>query len=231
MKLFLLFAIINLCHEGFAQQATTEKSKSASEDVSEVTANIFKYPEFKQGTILRKDGSSNAEKLNYNRVLGQVLFVDRQGKPTALQSPETIDHIIIATDTFYIYNNNVFEKISHLPIVNLYKKETIVYIEKDKSNNGAAFPIITNDSKLPYSIDDDKQDKAINKSSLFKFITEYVLQDNQGAFYSASKKIFYDLFPGNKNEVKTYLRSHSVNVNNEKDLKELLEYLEGFSQH
>ena len=226
MRIFFLFALFIFHQKSLAQQYKPETGESGRKNVNQLSSSIFKYPEFTEGKILRKDGSAIEGKLNYNRILGKILFVDRLGKPTALESPETIDKVVIANDTFYIYNDKILEKVTHFLKVNLYIKETIVYIEKDKTNNGESPVIITTDGKLPYSIDNEKQDKGINKSSLFKFITEYYLDDKSGNFYVASKKIFYKLFPDSKNELKSYLHDHSVNFNNREEMKNLLLYLQ-----
>lgn len=226
MRIALLFIIFLIQQKTFAQQDKIIKEKAYNQNLKELSTSVFKYPEFMQGKIILKDSSISKAKLNYNRVLGKILFLDRQGKSRVVEEPETIDKIIISTDTFYFNNNSYLEKITHFPNVNLYMKQMTSYIEKGKSNNPQSIVITSDGSKLPYSIDESNKDGTIEKNSIFEIVTDYYLEDRSGNFYAATKKIFYDLYPKYTNELKAYLRDHSVRFNNIEELEKLLQYME-----
>ena len=86
--------------------------------------------------------------------------------------------------------------------------------------------IITNGSKLPYSLEEPKTDDiTIEKNSLFKLSNEYFIANQSMNFYAVTKKSFYDLFPKYKDELKTFIQDHSVNFNNIDQTEKLLQYM------
>ena len=224
MKFSLLLLVIAFHVQCFSQAQKPGMEKSSEQNVNRLTVSIFKYPDFIMGKVVRSDGSSVDQKLNYNRILGQILFVDRLGKPTPLNEPETIVWVAMGTDTFYIFNKSVLEKLTHFNKANLYSKESIVFIEKDKSSSTGSPIIITSGSQVPYGNNETSDDKQIEQNSLFKFITDYFVNDVSGGFAAASKKTFYDLFSNYKKEWKAYLHDNSVRFNNVNDMEDLLRY-------
>ena len=142
--------------------------EGSNENLKELANNIFKYPDFVEGIIILKDSSQYVAKLNYSRILGKFLVIDRIGNTRPFANPDTIDKIIVKTDTFYYSKNSFMQKVTHFADVNLYVKQTISYIEKPKGDNGGTPIIITNGSKLPYSFDEPKSENiTIEKNSLF----------------------------------------------------------------
>lgn len=210
----------------YAQNSPVTKEGS-DENLKELAHNIFEYPNFVEGIIILKDSSQHVAKLNYNRILGQFLVIDRMGNTKPFADPNTIDKIVVKTDTFYYSNKSFLLKLTHFDNVNLYVKQTISYIEKPKGDGG--IPIITsNDSKLSYSFEEPKSENIkIEKSSLFKFITEYFIADKSMNFVTAEKRNLYDMYPGYKDKLKTFMQEHTVNFNNVSQMDKLLQYTNG----
>jgi hypothetical protein len=224
----LLLLISFLCGKEIFGQQEALNERTQDENVNQLTKSIFKYPKFTQGEIILKDSSKIIKKLNYNRVLGKILFEDRIGQSRDLENPETIDKIVIEKDTFCIRNKICLEKITHFNNVNLYINQTISYLDKEKSITSGIPIIVSSDgSKAGYTNDEAKQDKGFDRNSFFKLSTDYYLLDSSDVAYPASRKSFYDLFPSLKNELKQYLHDHSVNFSNATEMGNLLQYLEG----
>jgi hypothetical protein len=100
-----------ICKHALYAQNSNATKESSTENLKELTNNIFKYPAFVKGKIISRDSSAIDAKLNYDRVLGKILYIDRIGKAVPLENLETIEKVIIATDTFNLYNNNFMKKI------------------------------------------------------------------------------------------------------------------------
>ncbi len=208
----------------YAQNNSPAKEGS-DENLKELAHNIFQYPNFVEGIIILKDSSQYVAKLNYNRILGQFLVIDRMGNTKPFADPNTVDKIIVKTDTFYYSNNSFFQKVTHFANVNLYVKQTISYVEKPKGD-GETPVIISNGSKLPYSFEEPKSENIkIEKSSLFKFITEYFIAGKSMNFFTAEKKNLYDMYPGYKDKLKTFMQEHTVKFNNVDQMEKLLQYI------
>lgn len=226
MRLFLisLMSLFFYCHL-FAQNSP-EANVGSDENLKELTHNIFEYPGFVEGIIILKDSSKYVAKLNYNRILGKFLVIDRIGNTRPFANPDNIDKIIVKADTFYYSKNSFMQKVTHFANVNLYVKQTISYIEKQKGDNGIAPVIITNGSKSSYSFEEPKSENvSIEKNSLFRFINEYFIADKSMIFYAAEKKNLYDQYPMYKEKLKSFMREHTVNFNNVGQMEKLLQFI------
>ncbi len=222
--------LINLCFIAGICPAISQTDKSVNQksqdgNLERLAATVFKYENFMPGKIISKESSISPAKLNYNRVLGQFLYITRQGR-TAPVDREGIDKIIIGVDTFQMSDKIALEKITHFPNANVYTHQLISYIKNEKTSENNGPIIITDGSKIPFNNEPQTgREEVMDRSAQFKFVNEYYLLDTSLKIYSTTKKSFYDLFPQFKTELKDYLQDHSVNFNNLNDLKNLLQYL------
>jgi hypothetical protein len=217
--------LLIFCLNLFAQNNPAMQENSG-ENLKEFTSSVFKYPDFVEGKIILKDGSAYDAKLNYSRVLGKFLVIDKTGKTRPFADPDTLDKIIITKDTFYYSNNSFLQKVTHFSIANLYLKQMMVYVNDPKSPSNGTPGTSSGSSTLVYDYSDSKNnDIAIEKNSLFKTINEYFIGDQSMNLFGVTKKNLYDLFPKSKNELKTYLKHHSVNFGNIEQVAEVLQYM------
>ena len=225
MRIFLIFDISLIFYNCLFAQNNQAVSEISGETLKGFTKNIFKYADFTEGKIFLKDGSEYGAKLNYNRVFGQITTIDRIGKAAPLSNIETLDKVTITNDTFYFFNNNVLEKITHFGNGNLYLKQTMVYVVEQKDGYNGTPDVISDASKKIYDAEPKKEDVNIEKNSQFKVINEYFIADQSMNFISANKKNFYDLFADHKEELKTFLREHSTDFSNINQMEKLLQYM------
>ena len=205
---------------GFAQQNKTPSGKSHNENLKELSNSIFIYPEFTNGTIFLKDGSAVNKKLNYNRIVGKLCYLDRQGQSRIFDDTDNIKLVVIASDTFFLYKNNFLKMLTHLANANLYVSQRIDYINNDKNPNGNIV-IVTDASRNS----EPKKDE-LDKNSSFKLINTYFIGNTADNIYPALKRNFYELFPQHENELKKYFRNHSVSFEDSNDLQNLITYME-----
>ena len=223
ISLMLLFFYFQLC-----AQNSSQANVGSDENLKELAHNIFEYPSFVEGIIILKDSSKYVAKLNYNRILGKFLVIDRIGNTRPFADPDKIDKIIVRADTFYYSKNGFMQKLTHFVNINLYVNQTISYVEKPKGGDGSTPVIISNGSKLAYSFEESKSENiSIEKNSVFRFINEYFIADKSMTFYAAEKKNLYDRYPMFKDKLKSFMREHTVNFNNAAQMEKLLEYLNG----
>ncbi len=208
-------------------QNDNRSDKNSEETLSQLAKNVFRYASFQPGTVFYKDSTKNDAKLNYDRILGKILYLDRMGKSVGLDNPEAIAMVVIAKDTFYFFDTACVLKYTHFGLLNLYVRETLVYAEKHNSGerNNLDPVVITNASGLPYSKEEFKDDDSFNKNSMFRMISEYYIADKTMNYRMASKKDVLEIFPSKREELKKYLRENDVNFNNISDIQKLLQYL------
>jgi hypothetical protein len=226
MRFSLTFVLLIIFSQRLSAQNIQSSNEGSTEDLKQLAKNIFKYPEFVDGKIILKDSSVYEAKLNYNRILGKFLILDRIGQTRPLANPDTLDKIVAAGDTFYYSNKSFLEKMTHFRNVNLYTKQIIKYVEKPKNGNDNSPAISTDASKQVFIYENPKDDDVtIERYSLFKLITEYFIAGPSRNFYTVTKKNFYELFPEHESEIKTFIRDHNVSFNNIAQMEKLLEYV------
>ena len=228
MRLFSISLVLLFFYYQLCAQNSSQANVGSDENLKELAHNIFEYPSFVEGIIILKDSSQYVAKLNYNRILGKFLVIDRMGNTRPFADPNTIDKIIANADTFYYSKSGFMQKVTHFANVNLYVKQTISYISPPKAGNGETPVVISDGSKLSYSFEESKSENiTIEKNSLFRFINEYFIADKSMTFYAAEKRNLYDMYPMYKDKLKSFMQENTVNFNNVVQMGKLLEYLNG----
>lgn len=224
MRTIILFALILFLQNSFAQQNKVERDESHNENLKELSNSIFIYPEFPNGTIFLKDGSVVNKKLNYNRVVSKLFYLDRQGQSRIFADTDNIRQVVIASDTFFFYEHNFLKILTHYKNINLGVSQRINYVNDVKDGPGTIV-VITDATKLTSRNTDSKKEE-LDKNSSFKLINAYFIFDIAGNVYPASKRNFYEVFPKQQTELKKYLRDHNVSFENAGDMEDLLSYME-----
>jgi hypothetical protein len=213
-----------------AQEDSTVNKTSYRQNLKEFVNSIFMYPEFTDGIIILKDKSIIGAKLNYNRVLGQMLFIGR-GKTLAFSNPDAIESIIIGNDTFNYCDFGYLKKVSHLSVVNLYTRQTLGYYIKAQSGIYGT-PVINygSSAELPYSSHDlSKKDDELESNSIFRFNNDFFIKGSSTKFLPATKSNIYNLFRDHESELNKYFQQHEVNFGHSNQVEKLLEYMDGIS--
>jgi hypothetical protein len=229
MRLFLVIGLLFILLQKIAGQNADVTKRNSDEDLKQFTSSIYKYPSFGRGKIILKDSTVIDAKLNCNRVLGKIVYLDRINKALPLENPGTVSEVTVANDTFYIYENSYVQKYTHCSKVNLYIKQSLVYVDKNMPKDNSAPVVISNGSKLPYSNEDEKkEDKGLEKYSQFQLTNEYFIADSSMNYLIASKKSMLDLFPSAREPLKKYFQQNTVSFNNASQIEKLLQYMDAF---
>jgi hypothetical protein len=229
MKLFLVFGLLFISLQKIAAQSTDVTKRNSDEDLKQFAGSIYKYPSFAHGKIILKDSTVINAKLNCNRVLGKIVYLDRINKALPLENPETVSEVTIANDTFYIYENSYVQKYTHCSKVNLYIKQSLAYVDKNMPKDNLAPVVISSGGRVPYSNEDEKKpDKGLEKYSQFQLTNEYFIADSSLNYLIASRKSMLDLFSSAKEPLKKYLQQNTVSFNNASQIEKLLQYMDAF---
>ncbi len=229
MRLFLVIGLLFISLQKIAAQNTDVTKRSSDEDLKQFASSIYKYPSFAPGKIILKDSTVTDAKLNYNRVLGKIVYLDRVNKALALENPETVSEVIIASDTFYIYENSYVQKYTHCSKVNLYIKQSLAYIDNSMPKDNLEPVVISSGGRVPYSNEDEKKEaKGLEKYSQFQLTNEYFIADSSMNYLIASRKSMLDLFPSAKGPLKKYLQQNTVSFNNASQIEKLVQYMDAF---
>jgi hypothetical protein len=215
-----------LCSSSFSQE--TIKAVKADQEINEVftVKDLYRYPQFMQGMVFFRDGSIAEGKFNYNKLFEQVLFIDQNGDSMAVGNPETIRVIVIDKDSFYYNNESYYELVNTYKFIRLARKQILQEIDQEKT--GAYGQSYTNNSTVSnknYYTVDGKPRLNVGESTLFSQKTEYYISYKHNDFLAATRKNIEKIFQENSRQVKDYIKSNSLDISKEEELKKLLQYI------
>ena len=86
----------------------------------------YRFDKFYIGTVSFFTGKSANARLNYNRLLGEMQFIDLKGDTLSLDEESTIKSILIGNTTFFYDTHSGFmEAVNRQPAITLAKKEIL----------------------------------------------------------------------------------------------------------
>ncbi len=109
MKLaFLILPILAFSYGQLIAQVRKTYKVNPGEKVMQALPNeaLYMYPQFKDATVNFKNGRAGSSKLNYNRLLDEIQFINKEDT-LSLGDEETISSIYIDKDTFYYFQGFV----------------------------------------------------------------------------------------------------------------------------
>lgn len=233
MKTSLLFFLILIGYTDLSAQDTTLVTIKTGERVTDVLtpAEIYHYPQFIYGKVFLRDGSKGAAKMNYNRLYGQMLFIDPKGDTLALADEKNIKFIVFDQDTFYFYEGYI-RLLADDGVVKLTEKQVWVLadIRKIGSHNRPANTFaVTSFSTYTDGLDAAKsKDLIMNEDIVLRKETQYYFGDKYNLFVHANKKGLLQLFPKEQVSIEDYLKENKVNFNKKDDIEKLYQYLRQF---
>ena len=230
MRSPLLLFFILIGYADLSAQDSTFVTIKTGQSVKDVltSADIYHYPQFTNGKVFLWDGTKAAGKMNYNRLYGQMLFINPIGDTLALADEKNIKFIVIDKDTFY-YDGGYLRLMANGGVVKLTEKQIWVLADIRKigtHNRPTTTVAVTSFSSYTDGRDAAKsKDLIMNEDVVLRKETQYYFGDKYNLFVPASKKGLLQLFPKEQQEIDNYLKENKVNFNKRDDIEKLYQFL------
>lgn len=207
-------------HEGKAYKV------NPGEKVSDALLNsggLYQYSKFTQGEVQYKGGNYGNGLLNYNRLTGEIQFIDAKGDTLALSNEKEIDKIAIGQDTFYYYQGYLQKVATFSATV---AKQTFLEIA-NREKIGLYGTVAQSGINTPTSVATSQGFKDIVPQEVLTFReqTIYFIGDRFGHFKPLNKKNVLYLYSKKEKEVSDYLKDNPVNFQEEADVQRLIDFL------
>ena len=224
MKLLPLF-VLAFCCSAHAQDSTIILKAGMSINESLSIKNLYEYSQFIYGKVFFKPGDSSSGRLNYNRLLDQMQFIDFKGDTLNIADPGTIKSIRINNDLFY-YDEGYVKLIKDSNTIKLAAKQTLRVVNKEKTG-AYNMPSSTSaiDSYGSYAIDGKTYKLLPREDIVLKKQTQYYFGDKFNHFILANKKNLLRLYSKQNVSLNAYLKENNVDFTSQEDLEKLLQYL------
>jgi len=185
----------------------------------------YLYPEFTPGKVIFKTGVYTERKLNYNYLNGEIEFLENSDTLSIINKKD-IKLITIKQDTFFFDKGYILQLTAGHPKIGL--KESVEfkdYVKKDGYGSTGSSGARTSYGSM--ATEGSNYKLTVNEDVIYKRTKGYYILSNEGDFALFNKKNVNKLFPRNKNEIKSFLKTNKTKFDSEEDLLKLAEFLEG----
>jgi hypothetical protein len=221
---FTIIAFIFCIPLLFSQQRETVVVKGEAYLESELPREmLYSFTEFREATLIRKDGVENQTRVNLNLFTGDILFLSPANQVLVLAYPKDVDRIKIGSDLWLPVEDTFGEVINRIDEISLVKvKKTRITDTRRESGFGGMSSTTSTKAITQFSANNQGQVALPLGEYDFETSVTYRLFDGSRMII-ADAKGFRKLFPAKKKEIKAYLKANDVDFKNEDHLKAFME--------
>ena len=181
----------------------------------------YRFPDFKEGTIVFRNGMILSEKLNYNISTDEMHFIDKGGDTLAIAAPATIHFISMNGSRFY-YDKGYLQAVDTVKGIILAFRQ---HLEEDKKPGAELISLRSNEWVAPIVSDKGETDKSDRSEKISLDAREsYFFGDGYGNFTKAGKDYIYNHFKEHQGDIKAFLKANHTSFNELGDLLVLLQF-------
>jgi hypothetical protein len=225
-KFILIYIAILVVNFGFCQNTQQYYKIQPGQPIEEVLTNEvrFLHPEFKAGTVLFRNGSIGASRLNYNFYHQELQFIN--GEDTlALDKGEEIRYVAIEKDTFYFREKQWIRHIASKSNVRLAEAKYLAFANVEKT--GMYGQVMANTTVDSYQMTVANVPKNIDANQILTFVMtqDYYIGDRLDKYMLANKKNIGNMFGNKCPGIEKFLETEKINYKNGDDMKKVFDYL------
>lgn len=185
---------------------------------------IFQYPDFVQGVVVFKDGTSAPGRLNYNLLVAEIQFIDPKGDTLSLANEQTIAIAILAKDTFY-YSEGYVRQLAGGSNIKVGERVAFKeYIQKPGAYGLSSATTATNN--LSVLLNKRSMDLSVSQELVLVKTSNILIGDKYNAFVLADRKTVLRMFPGKRSKIEDFIDRNNTSFNKRDDVVQLVKFLE-----
>lgn len=186
---------------------------------------MYVYPSFEKGMVEYRNGQLFTPRMNYNRVLETIQFINDNNDTLVLANEDYIKVAVIGNDV-YMFLPHCLKTVASHTTVALYKHEKLRIADIRRKG---AFGIPNSASAI------DSYNQVYTWMGSYQLnLNELLLLNKETTFYisgrnfdvvPASRKNVLQLFSKNDKQIRDFIDSKKTSFSNEKDLIELAAFI------
>lgn len=224
LSYFFLFVIINSYVDA---QDSTRFIVKAGQTIQEVLKPevLYRYPQFMPGKVYILNGTVAEAKLNYNRIIEEIQFIDLRGDTLSLADESTIRLITINQDSFY-FDNGYLELIQDYAVVKMAIHERIRLADKQKIGAyGQTNTTVSIETTGGYLDSYKRYNVVANENLILQREKHYYLSAKKGHYFLANKKNVLKEFGEHRKVLQEFLDKNDLNYRKEEDIRKICELI------
>ena len=209
--------------------AAAQKGKPWPVKVGEIPNKVlpieamYVLPNFTNGIAFLRDGTTSAQRFNYNYLQDEMQFIDEKGDTMTIADPALLKYVQIDSMVFYydkifvreIFTAGKYKLAIRQEMVQLADKTRGAYDAASGASSIKTYGSINSENSQMYKLE-------VKKDVLFEGIHSYYLISANNPFLKATRKNFQLLFEDKS--LSKFIKANHINFNNPEDLKTLLKY-------
>jgi hypothetical protein len=222
MSLYTFFILL-LTTNGYAQTWSVKAGESIKEAMGD--SIIFRYPQFKPGTVYFKTGTASTASLNLNLVNGEMEFLNGAGDTMTVDYESEIQYVVIHTDTFY-YDKVYVELVHGNGTAKLAKVVAIVPVDAQKVGGYDQASSTSAINTAGYFFNGNQYSRiTANKVMVLHKKTTWFIGDKFNHFLPAAKKNVYKMFAKQQPQIESFVKENKPVFTREEDLVTIIDLL------
>lgn len=223
---WLLLFDLFFCSGVFGQQNDAIIVKTGNTLQGSISdTDLYQYPRFEKGKVVFKNGTSTEARLNYNRFLGEMHFINTNGDTLTVDDEETISLVLVNADSFY-YDKVFVMLVSNNSLLKLGRKEGFRILDKQKKSAYDMSSSISSIRSVNSLNDEGRLHKiAVTEDVMLAKEVRYYFGNKFNHFIPASKKNLLELLPNQRSDIRNYLKTNEIDFDKKDDLDKLLRFL------
>ena len=224
----LLLTLLSAVTLGPEAQAQKQIRIKADTDVANAIpiADRYRYPQFMTGNVVYRNGVSGAGQLNYNRLLGEMQFIDPKGDTMALADEQNVAHVTIGSNRFYVNpGKGCLEVITEHGPIKLAKQVVLKSMRTEKKvaygQSSGASSVAT---VQPYSNNSSVHRIGATGDQMVQEDVTFFIVDQNDRYYLMNKSAIFKVFSKHKKEIEAYLKENATQFTEEADLRKLIKF-------
>lgn len=228
MKRCLLLLSLFCAGTTFAQFPTYRIE--AGQSLSDVLgpADFYQYPSFQDGRVQFRDGYVKKAQLNLYYLVGRLEFIGPKGDTLMLEGVDDLAHVAIGTDTFFFYSGTLRQVGAWKGRGRLLQHQQL----REESSSGvggydANDPSNSAEAATRYNAYNSVRSLAVRRRTTYmRYSKLYFWKDDTAEPVLLERRSVDRIFPGHKNEISEYLRTHKVDFRVADQVLALFNYLQ-----
>jgi hypothetical protein len=186
---------------------------------------LYKYPDFRLGTVALKNGTVANVKLNHHAIYSEMQYIDpKKGDTISLAEEKNIQFIAIDKDTFY-FAETWLELMSSNSTTKLAKRRFFELTNRQKLG-AMETPGFATETYNKYTGSQQSRDLVAKERLTFTEKFTYFFGDRFNQFEKANKKNLLNLYRSDEKKIEKWLSENKIDFSSEEDLKRLFTYLQ-----
>jgi hypothetical protein len=224
MRLLAVALLIVLCFTTVSAQKRATVVAKGETYLEGVLPNdmLYAFDEFREATLIRKDGVENKTRININLFSGDILFLSAGNQVLVLAYPDDLDRIVIDKSVWLPIENSYGEVLNADDKYSLIRlKKTRITDTRRESGFGGMSSTTSTKAVTAFTPDNHGQvalplgEYDFETASTYRLIagTQKVIADAKG---------FRKVFSDKKKEINSYLKANPVDFKNETEIMEFM---------